>query len=200
MVEAVSDRSNFFRHLAKTVAFGLTLGVLTAVIIISMELMWQAFAGSVAWSLDAFTVQSILIFLAITMTSGALYAIIVKFRADLIRLLIGDLIAGAVMGATTYILLLISSVEYAGTMINLGFNGAHETGPAYYLLTFLGPFLFLALIGAIATSAGAITCRSAIIRGRPTGNDLKNAALGTIGLVALIIVAPPLAALALSSF
>jgi hypothetical protein len=198
-VEAVGDHRHFIGHLVKTIAFGLTLGALTAAIIISMELMWQAFADSVAWSFDAFMVQSILIFLAVTLASGAFYAVTIKYRQDLRQLLIGDLTAGAIMGATTYSLLLISSVEYTGTITNLGFSGAHESGLSYYLPTFLGPFLFLALIGAIATSAGAITCRSAIIKRKPTDSDLKSAALGTIGLVALIIVAPPLAALALST-
>lgn len=198
-MEAVGKRGHSYAHLVKTIAFGLTLGVLAAAIILAMELMWQAFAGSVAWSYDAFVVQSILIFLAVTLASGALYAVTMRARCDLKQLLIGDLIAGTVMGAVTYCLLLVSSMEYAGTMIDLGFTGVHQTGLAYDIPTFLGPFLFLALTGAIATSVGAVTCRTAIIKKKPTDNDLRNAALGTIGLVALIIVAPPLAALVLSS-
>jgi hypothetical protein len=140
-----------------------------------------------------------LIFLVVTLVSGGLYAVTRRGGFDLIQLLIGDLIAGAVTGIVTYCLLLVSSMEYAGTMINLGFSGAHQTGLAYDVPTFLGPFLTLALTGAIITSAGAITCRSIIIKMRPTGSDLRNAALGTIGLVALIIVAPPRAGLVLSA-
>lgn len=199
MGEAVKKRSHFFGQLVKTISFGLTLGVLTAAVIMATELMWQAFAGEVPWSFDAFALQSILIFLLVTLVSGALFAVTMRGRSDLQQLLIGDLIAGAVTGIVTYCLLLISSVMYAETMIDLGLSGAHQTGLAYDVPTFLGPFLTLALTGAIFTSAGAITCRSIIIKKRPTGSDLRNAALGTIGIIALIIVAPPLAGLVLSA-
>jgi hypothetical protein len=60
------------------------------------------------------------------------------------------------------------------------------------------PLATIALIGAIATSVGAITCRAIIKKKRPEDRDLRNAALGVIGLIALIIVVPSLAALVLS--
>jgi hypothetical protein len=84
-------------------------------------------------------------------------------------------------------------------MINFGFTGVYETGFRYIVPTFLGPFLFLTVIEAIVTSMGTITCRSAIIKRKPTGNDMENAALGAMWLLVLIMVAPPLAATVLSA-
>ncbi len=192
------ETGSLFRLYYRTIAFGLTLGLLAVAIFLAIELMWQTVASTTAWSAGAFDVQSIAIFIVIALAAGALYAVIMWFKSDIGHLLIGDMIAGAAMGTATYLLLLVSTLVYEGTMIHLGFDGAHPAGLSYAAATFLVPLVTIALIGAIATSVGAITCRAIIKKKRPADRDLRNAALGVIGLIALIIVVPPLAALVLS--
>ena len=160
--------------------------------------MWQTFASTTAWSADAFAAQFVAIFIVIALAAGAFYAVVMWFKSDIGHLLVGDMIAGAIMGTVTYLLLLASTIVYNSTMIHLGFDGAHPAGLAYAAATFLVPLATIALIGAIATSVGAITCRAIIRKKRPADRDLRNAALGVIGLIVLIVVVPPLAALVLS--
>jgi hypothetical protein len=195
---ASGETGSLFRLYYRTIGFGLMLGVLAAAIFLVIELIWPTFASSTEWSAEAFAVQSIAIFIAIALAAGALYAVIMWFKSDIGHLLIGDVIAGAAMGIATYLLLLVSTLVYDGTMIHLGFDGAHPAGISYAATAFLVPLAIISLIGAIATSVGAITCRAIIRKKRPADRDLRNAALGVIGLIVLIIVAPPLAALVLS--
>ncbi len=198
MAVASGESRGLVRLYYRTIGFGLTLGLLVVAIFLASELMWQTFAGTTAWSAEAFAIQSIVIFIIIALAAGAFYAVVMWFKSDIGHLLIGDAIAGGTMGTASYLLLLASTIAYGNTMIHLGFDGAYPAGLSYAAATFLVPLVTFALTGAIMASVGAITCRAIIRKKRPADRDLRNAALGAIGLIVLIIVAPPLMALALS--
>ncbi|MGA9141715.1 MAG: hypothetical protein WBZ29_15935 [Methanocella sp.] len=198
MAVASGESRGLVRLYYRTISFGLTLGLLAVAIFLASELMWQTFASTTTWSAEAFAIQSIVIFIIIALAAGALYAVIMWFKSDIGHLLIGDIIAGGAMGTVTYLLLLASTIAYGDTMIHLGFDGVYPAGLSYAAATLLVPLVTMALTGAIMASVGAITCRAVIKKKRPADRDLRNAALGVIGLIVLIVVVPPLMALVLS--
>jgi signal transduction histidine kinase len=66
----------------RTIAFGLTLGLLAVAIFLANELMWQTFASTTTWSAEAFAIQSIVVFIIIALAAGTIAWFLGRTIAD----------------------------------------------------------------------------------------------------------------------